>query len=127
MKSSIEPTVGRMVLAILNPPDGSRDVFPAIVVRVFKSDNADDHYLVNVKVICDSANTGGTPFMELYSVPMVDPIANRDVLSADDWPANEWCEWMPFQQGQAAMTEKIATEAGLLPEDDDLVDDESDD
>jgi hypothetical protein len=122
MKSSIEPTVGRMVLAILETKTNVRDVLPAVITRVAKSQNADDEYLVNVKVIGDSANTS-FEFRELYSVPMVDPIADRDDLKPEDWPAQEWCEWMPFQQGQAAMTEKIATEAGLLSEGADLVDD----
>lgn len=110
MKSSIIPTVGRIVLArveVKRPSDGAivRETLPATILRVFLV--GDDEYCVNVKVFGDSTNTGWE-FKELYSVPIIDP-AGPDVKVA----GREWCEWMPYQKGQAALTESIAKKAGI--------------
>lgn len=101
MKSSIIPTVGRIVLCFVTSKKG-RHVLPGIIVRVFDGDPK----LCNVKVFGDYGNTGFDT-KELYSAEIQDPgVVGHD---AND----EWCEWMPYQKGQAAMTEAIAKKAGM--------------
>ncbi len=93
MKTSVVPTIGRIVRAHVQTDKGPQ-VLPDMILRVFAA--GDDEYNINAKVFGDSANTGWE-FRELYTVPISDPVApNMHV------PFLEWCEWMPYQKGQAA-------------------------
>lgn len=82
----ITPTVGRVVWYKDGRPDGP---CAAIVARVW-SDRC-----VNLMVIDPSGNTFGAT-----SVPLVQ---QEDV----NVPVGAYCEWMPYQKGQAAKTEAL--------------------
>ena len=88
----IQPTVGRVVLF----HQGTADIFPgshetraAIVAHVWGD------RMVNLCVIDANGDTHSRA-----SVPLVQP--------EDEAPANGfYCEWMPYQKGQAAKTEEM--------------------
>jgi len=100
MKSSIVPTIGRVVLC--HRAGAIDDVFPGIIIRAFPTENK-DQYLVSAKMFSENED------VVLHSVPIVDPFSLED----ESPPAPEWCEWMPYQKGQAALTESIAKKAGI--------------
>jgi hypothetical protein len=83
----ITPTVGRVVWyyeANIGPA-------AAIICKVH-SDR-----LVNLMVIAEN----GTTF----------PAENVTLIQDDDWTRpNEYCEWMPYQKGQAAKTEALESQ-----------------
>ena len=96
----IKPTVGRVV--IFKTRDNPDDEFAAIVCRVWNDRK------VNLAVFDGIGN-------------VISRIAVR-LLQDDDHPADGastldkyWCQWMPYQKGQAAKTEaaeKSALELG---------------
>jgi hypothetical protein len=88
----IKPTIGRVVL--FKRADAPNQEFPAIICYVH-SDR-----MVNLAIW----DANGNPV----------PQTSVSLLQDDDRPAGDafWCEWMPYQKGQAAKTE--AAEATAL-------------
>ena len=98
-RTKIVPTVGRIVLCW----DAARRIagLPGIIVHVWG--NTPDA-TVNVHVFGDGVN-------EPYSRNM---ISVRVYEPDEPTPNVPHCTWMPYQVGQAALTEKIAQQAGLI-------------
>lgn len=97
----IKPTVGRVVLYKPHSherfagDDGSQR-WPALVTNVW-SDTC-----VNLAVFDPNGNSAG---------------GRTSVFLAQDQDAQDgWCEWMPYQKGQAAKTEELerAVQAGKI-------------
>jgi hypothetical protein len=84
----IKPTVGRVVWYWLAKASPQRQPLAAIVASV-KSDT-----LVNLSVIDAEGNQRGE-----IDVPLIQDGHER--------PSTHFCEWMPYQKGQAAKTEEI--------------------
>jgi hypothetical protein len=103
----IHPTVGRMVHFHLgNPnqgpypgwgvtPDGS-NTYAAIVAYVHNAN------MVNLAVY----DANGIQ-MGFTSVPLVQDADERVALLQGEKHIGHWCEWMPYQIGQAAHTEQL--------------------
>ena len=90
----IKPTVGRVVLFNQMTPNvfpGSHETRAAIVAHVH-SDR-----LVNLMVIDANGDTHSRTSITL-------------VQAGDEKPTYAHCEWMPYQQGQAAKTEALEKE-----------------
>lgn len=88
----IKPTVGRIVWvyrSMSNTPEA------AIICHVWNDS------LINVA----GFTAQGAPFA----------MTSVQLLQDDDIPwGQHWAEWMPYQQGQAAKTEKLETELSAL-------------
>lgn len=85
----IEPTVGRIVLYHYGPGESRHhgpEAWPAIVTKVH------GHHSVNLTVFAPDGVVLGKPEVRL-------------VQADEEAPDGEWCEWMPYQIGQAARTE----------------------
>jgi hypothetical protein len=83
----IEPTVGRIVWFYTS---GTRsEAQAAIVTKVWNS------RMVNLCVFDFGGGSGG--------------VSSVDLLQDDAKPEgrSSWCEWMPYQKGQAAKTEAL--------------------
>lgn len=100
MITSITPTIGRIVLFNFKRENGSMDCVPAQVVRVLNSDG-----MINIIAFGDEANVGFAAKC-FYTQPLFDPGCATAGLDS-------WCEWMPYQKGQASLTESIAKKAGI--------------
>ena len=97
---AIVPTVGRVVLCHGVSQHGP---IPGLIVHAW-GDKPDSY--VNVLAFGDGGNE-----------PVLTPMMSVLVLDPDVQPNPElktYCTWMPFQKGQAAMTEKIAQAAKLI-------------
>lgn len=96
----INPTIGRIVLFHLSgttpPADPARgnfmlaenDTYGAMVAAVISPS------MVNLTVSDSWGNTFGRT-----SIPLVQ--------EGEERPAGAWCEWMPYQKGQAAKAEQL--------------------
>lgn len=96
--STIVPTVGRVVLCF-NPKmwEGAR---PGLIARCWGHDPSS---AVNVSVLLDGGNDGKGLVASTFwmtSVQVHDPRGPDD-----EAPGSQWCEWMPYQKGQAAKAE----------------------
>lgn len=119
-KSSIVPTVGRVVYAFDNArwPGDKR---PALVIRAW-GDQPDS--LVNAKVEFDPFNDfdrSGVPLAQQVpwnqqhsSVHVFDPMTTEQRASLG--PTAVWCEWMPFQVGQVPTSAELVRRIGALEE-----------
>lgn len=84
----IQPTIGRVVWFWLAKPSPQTQPLAAMVTKV----NADDN--VNLVVF----DTSGVPSGELHV----------RLLQGEEAPSGvPYCEWMPYQKGQAAKTEAL--------------------
>lgn len=94
----IKPTVGRVVWYWLAHGSPQRQPHAAIVAGV-KSDS-----VVNLSVFDYEGNQRGC-----VDVPLIQ--------EGDERPTTHFCEWMPYQKGQAAKTEELikATAASQQP------------
>ena len=83
----IEPTVGRIVWFFT--PASIGDPQAAIVTRVWSNT------MVNLCVFNFDGN--------------ISSVTSVDLLQDDTKPSGQsrWCEWMPYQKGQAAKTEAL--------------------
>jgi hypothetical protein len=89
----IKPTVGRIVWYWLAHGSPQREPLAAIVCGV-KSDS-----VVNLSVF----DHGGALFSHI-DVPLIQ--------EGDERPVTHFCEWMPYQKGQAAKTEALESKLG---------------
>lgn len=83
----IKPTIGRVVWF---HPNETADVLAAIVTYVH------DDKTVNLTVFSKHGHPSGVTIVPLYQN---EPNEER--------PASWYCEWMPYQLGQAAKTEQL--------------------
>jgi hypothetical protein len=88
----IKPTVGRVVWYWLAAGSPQREPLAAIVAAV-KSDSR-----VNLSVIDAEGNQRGEQNVEL-------------IQDDSERPSTHYCEWMPYQKGQAAKTEALEAAA----------------
>lgn len=89
----IKPTVGRVVWFHPSSNSASPDFAPAPICAAIVAYVHSDA-LVNLAVFDANGNTHSKT-----SVPLVQ--------DGDEAPAGYWCEWMPYQKGQAAKTETL--------------------
>jgi hypothetical protein len=94
----IKPTVGRVVWYWLGSATPQRQPLAAIVAGV------DGDSLVNLSVFDFEGNQRGE-----VNVPLIQ--------DGDPRPSTHFCEWMPYQKGQAAKTEEVikAAASGQKP------------
>lgn len=97
----IVPTIGRVVW--YHPDSFSADAgfapspcCAALVAHVH------DDSSVNLAVFDGHGNSHSRTYVPL-------------VQDGDERPAGHWCEWMPYQKGQAAKTEEAERRAGSAP------------
>lgn len=114
------PSVGRIVLVRYErAAGGAIDTLPAVVARVIPGPVSPDHPRINAVPFGDAMPSGSTycPLSgagePLLSVFLFDPIDPNEV---PDVPTQRretfagkrlWCEWMPYQKGQASKTEEL--------------------
>jgi len=89
----IKPTVGRVVWfhPAFVPDSGDEITLAAIICAVHTNT------LVNLAVFNASGNSNGREFVLLYQ--------GSDEPTRPTRPAMDYCEWMPYQIGQAAKHE----------------------
>lgn len=95
----ISPTVGRVVLFHLGDP--TQGPYPGWGITPDGSNTyaATVAYVHNPHMVNLSACDANGIQMGFTSVPLVQ--------DADERPAGNWCEWMPYQKGQAAKAEQL--------------------
>jgi hypothetical protein len=89
----IKPTVGRVVWYWLGAHTPQREPLAAMVAAVITDS------IVNLSVIDAEGNQFGAK-----GVPLVQ--------DGEKPPAMAYCEWMPYQKGQAAKTEALEASLG---------------
>lgn len=90
----IKPMVGRIVWYWLGSHTPQREPLAAIIAAV-KSDS-----IVNLAIFDAGGHHGGEE-----NVPLIQ--------DGDERPKGHYCEWMPYQKGQAAKTESLESVLSL--------------
>ncbi len=91
----IKPTIGRIVWYY--PRAGHREPYAAIICRVHSNT------LVNIAYFDENGTASNAGAVKLYQ--------GEDIALK---PYDNFCEWMPYQHGQAAKTEAAEAKVDLM-------------